>query len=175
MPKAPTVVDTSAPHWATDLANATLERERLVRDQQTAADAHGAQLAAVLRRDGQIWAERLAAELASIAAAVNARVGRPILVMSRTLSGSVSIAATSGAYVLFAFGFVGRDPESRTPSLEVLLQAGPSASCTRMTMPYDLDVNDADALVIRGLDLGPEAFAEVVCAPWLQTLQFKGR
>ena len=94
--------------------------------------------------------------------------------MRRALTGSVSLVATSGAYVMFVFGFV--RPEERTADVEVIVQPDASAGW-RLTAPYVVDAADAGALVIRieGADLGPEAFAQFACKPWLQTLPLKGR
>jgi hypothetical protein len=162
----------SVPHWGTDIADQMLDQMRAARELRAAADARAEQLVALVRSAGVVWVDRLAAELTSMKDTFNARVGRPILAIRRTPHGTVSVVADNGPYVLFAFGFV--DLDSPTPDFSVVVQPGRSAGW-RTQMPYELDVDDAGALVSRGLELGPEAFAQFACEAWLRALPLNGR
>ncbi len=165
-------IEASAPHYAVDLADQVLARDRTEREHDADAAARASTLAALLRSGGEVWGDRLEAELSSIAATINARIGRPWLTMRRPRPGSLSLSTAESAYILFAPGFVDVNPESRTADLRVVVQPDASAGW-RTTQTYRVDLSDAGALVIDGR--GPETFAEFCCTPWLKTLQLGGR
>ena len=164
---ASAAVDTPAPHhWSEGAADHILDRERGAREEDASAAATQAQLAALIRSDGVIFRQRLAAELATIAGTINTRVGFPLLAAHTTIAAE-SLRASGGPYVLIAFSLAS-DPDVGVADVHVIVRGATWST----EQAYNF-VNSHGALTIDGR--GPEAFVLQVAAEWLRALPIGGR
>lgn len=167
MQKQQTDIIENKPHWAAGIAEATLEREHREREDREACVAAATHLSDLVRSNGSIYIERLGSELEAVTESVNARVGRPMLVVRRSLTGLFSVNAADGPYVMFV-PLLNLDREASAPGVTVTIRQGGRESST----PFDFAAA-GDRLVIRGM--GPEAFARDVLEPWLRAVPLGGR
>lgn len=157
-------------HWACDVAGHILSLDADTQRTRDDATDRAARLHDRAQDLGAVWFQRFVAELDAAALAFNRRAGRPVVELSRSLTGLVTVSARTidGAGWLMVTPILPADAQDRrTPGAIVRerrhgLEA--QRGCDFVLVADDLCI-DHD-----GAALTPEAFGRALLAPWLAAI-----